>query len=108
MRQIDQNRIYDEQLYRQVKFMSNIGPSALPPDQLDRVRNSFEISICSNLFKQQYNRLINDMLAIYNKAEICGFEQPFNCGLRLQPHLKEVRYHNLIKFIKGFTNVSHS
>ncbi len=30
------------------------------------------------------------MLAIYNKAEICGYEQPFNCGLRLQPHLKEL------------------
>lgn len=41
MKQIDQNRIYDEQLYRQVKFMSNIGPSALPPDQLDRVRHFF-------------------------------------------------------------------
>lgn len=37
MRQIDKNRIYDQQLYRQVNFMSNIGPSALPPDQLDRV-----------------------------------------------------------------------
>ncbi|XP_037038829.1 angiotensin-converting enzyme isoform X2 [Bradysia coprophila] len=73
MRQIDKNRIYDQQLFRQVYFMSNIGPSALPPDQLDR-----------------YNRLINDMLAIYNKAEICGYEQPFNCGLRLQPHLKEL------------------
>lgn len=40
----------------------------------------------------QYNRLINDMLAIYNKAEICGYEQPFSCGLRLQPHLKEVSF----------------
>lgn len=30
------------------------------------------------------------MLAIYNKAEICGYEQPFNCGLRLQPQLKEL------------------
>lgn len=30
------------------------------------------------------------MLAIYNKASICGYEQPFNCGLRLQPHLKEL------------------
>lgn len=53
--------------------MSNIGASALAPDQLDR-----------------YNRIVNDMLAIYNKASICRFEQPFNCGLRLVPHLKEV------------------
>lgn len=30
------------------------------------------------------------MLAIYNKADICRFEQPFNCGLRLQPQLKEI------------------
>ncbi len=38
MRQIDKNRIYDQQLYRQVMFMSNIGASALPPNQLDRVK----------------------------------------------------------------------
>lgn len=31
------------------------------------------------------------MLAIYNSATICGFEQPFQCSLRLQPHLREVR-----------------
>lgn len=37
MRQIDTSFIYDEKLYRQVKLMSIIGPSALPPDQLDRV-----------------------------------------------------------------------
>lgn len=42
MRQIDQNRIFDQQLYRQVKFMSNIGPSALPPDQLDRVSYCYD------------------------------------------------------------------
>lgn len=40
MRQIDKSRIYDQQLFRQVYFMSNIGPSALPPDQLDRVKTS--------------------------------------------------------------------
>lgn len=28
------------------------------------------------------------MLAIYNEASICRFEQPFQCGLRLQPDLK--------------------
>lgn len=30
------------------------------------------------------------MLAIYNSATICGYEQPFQCSLRLQPHLREV------------------
>lgn len=41
---------------------------------------------------------MNDMLAIYNKASICRFEQPFNCGLRLQPHLKNVNIPNTIYF----------
>lgn len=94
MKQIDKNRIYDPQLYRQVNFMSNIGPSALPPDQLDRVKCVnllMNFAFCFHFPKiLQYNRLINDMLAIYNKAEICGYEQPFHCGLKLQPHLKEV------------------
>lgn len=30
------------------------------------------------------------MLTIYNGASICAYEQPFACGLRLQPHLKDV------------------
>lgn len=30
------------------------------------------------------------MLSIYNQATICGHEKPFDCGLKLQPHLKEV------------------
>ena len=38
----------------------------------------------------QYNRIINDMLTIYNGATICGYEQPFECSLRLQPHLRDV------------------
>lgn len=38
----------------------------------------------------QYNRLINDMLAIYNKAQICGFDKPFDCGLKLYPDLKNI------------------
>lgn len=73
MRQIDQSRIFDPNLYRQVRLMSIIGTNALPPDQLDR-----------------YNRIVNDMLAIFNSADICAFEQPFKCGLKLQPHLKTV------------------
>lgn len=73
MKQIDQNRIFDNDLFRQVKLMSTIGVNALPPDQLDR-----------------YNRIVNDQLAIFNTADICAYEQPFKCGLRLQPHLKTV------------------
>lgn len=38
MRHIDQSKIFDDKLYRQVRLMSIIGPSALPPDQLDRVK----------------------------------------------------------------------
>lgn len=34
---IDKNRIYDDKLYRQVRYMSITGPNALPPDQFDRV-----------------------------------------------------------------------
>lgn len=75
MKQFDQSRIYDNSLYRQVRLMSIIGTNALPPDQLDR-----------------YNRIVNDMLAIYNSADICAFEQPFKCGLKLQPHLKTVGF----------------
>ena len=34
---IDKSSVYDEKLYRQVKLLASIGPSALPADQLDRV-----------------------------------------------------------------------
>lgn len=30
------------------------------------------------------------MLAIYNGASICAFEQPFHCGLHLSPDLKNI------------------
>jgi hypothetical protein len=30
------------------------------------------------------------MLVIYNGATVCAYQQPFNCELRLQPHIKEV------------------
>lgn len=73
MKLIDQSRLFDNNLYRQVRLMSVIGVNALPPDQLDR-----------------YNRIVNDQLAIFNNAEICAYEQPFKCGLRLQPHLKTI------------------
>ncbi|KAG5672288.1 hypothetical protein PVAND_002425 [Polypedilum vanderplanki] len=70
---IDQNYIFDEKLYRQLKLLKSAGPAALPADQLDR-----------------YNRIINDMLTIYNGATICAYEQPFQCSLRLQPHLRDI------------------
>lgn len=110
---IDKSHIYDDKLYRQVRFMSIIGPNALPPDQFDRVswvdkyiilqtfvdhkhqsvKNdifTFILTIFLLLFCIQYNRIINDMLAIYNKAQICGFDKPFDCGLKLYPDLKEI------------------
>ncbi|KAL3276702.1 hypothetical protein HHI36_012072 [Cryptolaemus montrouzieri] len=60
----------DPSIYRQLRYYSIVGPAALPPDQLDR-----------------YNRLINDMLSVYNSATICAYNEPFRCGLRLQPDL---------------------
>jgi hypothetical protein len=36
-RNIDQNFIFDEKLYRQLKLLKLAGPAALPADQLDRV-----------------------------------------------------------------------
>lgn len=30
------------------------------------------------------------MLAVYNGAEICAYNEPFKCGLRLQPHLTTI------------------
>lgn len=47
MQHIDQSKVYDRFLNRQVKLMATIGPSALPPDQLDRV--SLSDSLKSNL-----------------------------------------------------------
>lgn len=37
------------------------------------------------LFVFQYNRVINDMLAIFNSATICAYNDPLNCDLRLEP-----------------------
>lgn len=38
----------------------------------------------------QYNRLINDMLTVYNTASVCLLHAPFTCGLRLQPDLTHI------------------
>ncbi|KAK9881011.1 hypothetical protein WA026_014354 [Henosepilachna vigintioctopunctata] len=65
--------IQDPIISRQLRYYSIVGPAALPPDQLDR-----------------YNRLINDMLSVYNSATICAHNEPFRCGLRLQPDLVSI------------------
>ncbi|KAI8423960.1 hypothetical protein MSG28_002629 [Choristoneura fumiferana] len=75
--QIPRGAIRDFPTYRQLRQLSIIGPAALPPDQLDR-----------------YNRLINDMLAVYNNAEICAYNEPFKCGLHLQPELQNIMSHS--------------
>ncbi|XP_063619169.1 angiotensin-converting enzyme [Cydia splendana] len=75
--QIPKGGIRDFPTYRQLRLLSIIGPAALPPDQLDR-----------------YNRLINDMLAVYNNAEICAYNEPFKCGLHLQPELQHIMSHS--------------
>ncbi|KAG7190324.1 hypothetical protein KM043_006439 [Ampulex compressa] len=70
---IDGNNIRDPTIRRRLRYLSVVGPSALPPDQLDR-----------------YNRVINDMLAIYNGATICAYNDPFRCGLRLYPEISQI------------------
>ncbi|KOB78820.1 Ance-3 [Operophtera brumata] len=42
----------------------------------------------------KYNRIINDMLAVYNTAEICAYNEPFKCGLHLQPELQFIMSHS--------------
>ncbi|KAF2900044.1 hypothetical protein ILUMI_06140, partial [Ignelater luminosus] len=71
--QIGTTRSPDEVTLRQLRLLSVVGPAALSPDQLDR-----------------YNRLINDMLSIYNTASICALNEPFRCGLKLNPELKDI------------------
>ncbi|CAD6233911.1 GSCOCG00007388001-RA-CDS [Cotesia congregata] len=65
---LDVSNQRDPVLQRRLRYLAIVGPAALPLDQLDR-----------------YNRLINDMLAIYNSATICAHNDPFRCGLRLYP-----------------------
>lgn len=70
---IDKNNIRDPVIRRRLRYLSVVGPAALPPDQLDR-----------------YNRVINDMLAVYNEANICAYNDPFRCGLRLYPDISQI------------------
>ncbi|GLV45363.1 Ance-3 [Carabus blaptoides fortunei] len=70
---VSREQVPNMQIWRQVRLLTMIGPAALSPTQLDR-----------------YNRLINDMLAIYNGATICAMNEPFRCALRLQPDLVNI------------------
>ncbi|XP_055902630.1 angiotensin-converting enzyme isoform X1 [Eupeodes corollae] len=72
-KRIDRDLIFDRKLYRQLQLLSEAGPNSLPFDQLDR-----------------YNRLINEMLVLYNEATICAYQQPFQCGLRYYPNLRDI------------------
>ncbi|KAI5646414.1 angiotensin-converting enzyme domain-containing protein [Phthorimaea operculella] len=74
---IPRGGLRDISAFRQLRLLSIIGPAALPPDQLDR-----------------YNRIINDMLAVYNTAEVCAYNEPFKCGLHLQPELQFIMSHS--------------
>ncbi|XP_073984500.1 angiotensin-converting enzyme-like isoform X2 [Rhodnius prolixus] len=66
-------RIREPQIRRAIRFLSVIGIAALPRDQLDR-----------------YNRLINDMLAVYNSATTCSYSDPLKCNLHLDPDLTTI------------------
>ncbi|KAL5242758.1 hypothetical protein ACI65C_010168 [Semiaphis heraclei] len=73
MTRLNLDNVIDPNLRRQLKFLSMPGPAALPQEQLSR-----------------YNRLINDMLAVYNSASVCAFDEPLKCGLRLDPDLNMI------------------
>eukprot|EP00099_Drosophila_melanogaster_P000803 NP_001033904.1 Ance-3, isoform B [Drosophila melanogaster] len=72
-KRINKDLIFDRRLYRQLMLQSEVGPNALPLDVLDR-----------------YNRLLNEMLFLYNSAEICAYQQPFQCDLHYIPQLKDI------------------
>lgn len=65
---IDQSSIYDEKLYRQMKLLLSIGPSALPADQLDRVRIATTLHFNQNIstfllfIKLNYNSTIESSM----------------------------------------------
>ncbi|KAJ8682442.1 hypothetical protein QAD02_018234, partial [Eretmocerus hayati] len=75
--QIDPNTVREPNIRRRLRYLSTVGPAALPPDQLDR-----------------YNRIINDMLSIYNSASICAYKDPLRCGLRLFPEISQIMAHS--------------
>ncbi|KAL1132434.1 hypothetical protein AAG570_010389 [Ranatra chinensis] len=70
---IPQERIREPNFKRQIKLLSVIGVAALPRDQLER-----------------YNHIVNDMLAIYNSATICAYNNPLQCGVQLDPDINTI------------------
>ncbi|PSN33574.1 hypothetical protein C0J52_24081 [Blattella germanica] len=70
---VTREQYQDGPIWRQIQYLSVIGPAALPPELLDR-----------------YNKLIYDMLAVFNGATTCAYNEPFKCGLRLEPELTVV------------------
>ncbi|XP_017858946.1 PREDICTED: angiotensin-converting enzyme [Drosophila arizonae] len=72
-KRINKDLIFDRRLYRQLMLQSEVGPNSLSLDVLDR-----------------YNRLLNEMLFLYNDASICAYQQPFQCDLHYIPHLKDI------------------
>ena len=62
---IDSSAIYDEKLFRQLKLLKNVGPSALPADQLDRV--------CKILNKMKNNFLKKFKLTLIKKFSLDNF-----------------------------------
>ncbi|PNF32150.1 hypothetical protein B7P43_G00728, partial [Cryptotermes secundus] len=73
LNKVSRDQQQDGPIWRQVQFLSVIGPAALPPELLDR-----------------YNKLISDMLSVYNGATTCAYNEPFKCGLRIEPELSVV------------------
>jgi len=70
---IDSSAIYDEKLYRQLKLLKNVGPSALPADQLDRVCKIL------NIFFQKFKlTLIKKLSQIIEQASQIIFKCKFN------------------------------
>ncbi|KAL0270852.1 UNVERIFIED_CONTAM: hypothetical protein PYX00_008125 [Menopon gallinae] len=70
IKQIEYRRVPDPRLWRQLRYLSVVGSAALSPEQYDR-----------------YNRLVSEMVAVYDQAAICAYNEPFRCGLRLNPDL---------------------
>ncbi|XP_039290345.1 angiotensin-converting enzyme isoform X1 [Nilaparvata lugens] len=70
---IPREGVRDFRLRRQLNLLSVIGASALPPDQ-----------------RHRYHRLINEMLAVYNSATVCAYNEPLRCDLRLEPEVSVI------------------
>ncbi|EEB18603.1 Angiotensin-converting enzyme, putative [Pediculus humanus corporis] len=70
LKQIQYNKFYNSKLWRELRYLSVVGAAALPIDDYER-----------------YNRMISEMVAVYGRASICAYNEPFRCNLRLSPDL---------------------